>query len=132
MQTLIHLAVLTLTILVLARALPDVQIKSAGTALVVAIVFSLLNFFLAWFIKALFIVPGILTLGLLFLFLPFIVNAVLLWLTDKALSTFSINSLGSLFMSAGAITCANALLDFALRSYAAGHVMVSPGPTRWI
>jgi putative membrane protein len=132
MYPLIHLAVLTVTILVLARTLPDVQIKSAGTAIVVAIVFSILNFFLAWFIKVLLIVPGILTLGLLFLFLPFIVNAVLLWLTDKMLRTFTIASMGSLLMSAGAITCANALLSFALRSYAAGHLGISPGPTRWI
>jgi putative membrane protein len=131
MHALIHLAILTLTILVLARVLPDVQIKSVGTAIVVAVVFSVLNFFLAWFIKVLLVVPGILTLGLLFLFVPFIVNTVLLWLTDKLLRTFTIASMGSLLMSAGAITAVNALLGFALRSYVAGH-MVSPGPTRWI
>jgi|SRR5450432_1027279 putative membrane protein len=134
MQTILHLAVLTVTILALARLLPDVQIKSAGTAVVVAIVFSLLNFFLGWLIQLFLIVPGILTLGLLFLFFPFIVNTILLWLTDKALSTFKIDSLGSLLMSAGAITAVNALLHFALRSVVAaqtGHVM-SPGPTRWI
>jgi putative membrane protein len=131
MLALIHLAVLTLTILVLARVLPDVQIKGVGTAIVVAVVFSVLNFFLGWFIKVLFFVPGILTLGLLFLFLPFIVNTILLWLTDKLLRAFTIASMGSLLMSAGAITAANALLSFALRSYVAGS-MVSPGPTRWI
>ena len=40
--------------------------------------------------------PAILTLGLLLLFVPFIVNAVLLWLTDKVLSTFKIDSLSNL------------------------------------
>jgi putative membrane protein len=131
MVTLIHLGVLTLTILALARTLPDVRIRSAGTALVVAVVFSLLNFFLAWFIKVLLVVPAILTLGLLFLILSFVVNAILLWLTDKVLSSFKIESLGSLLLSAGAITAVNAIMHFALRSLVAGHA-VSPGPIRWI
>ena len=131
MYVLIHLALLALTILALARFLPDVQIKSPGTALVVAIVFSVLNFFLAWFLTALLVLPAILTLGLLFLFLPFIINTILLWLTDKVLATFSINSISSLLMSAGAITAVNALLHFVLRSSVAAHA-VSPGPIRWI
>ncbi|HVR03196.1 MAG TPA: phage holin family protein [Polyangia bacterium] len=133
MYMLLHLAVLTLTIVALARTLPDVQIKSVGSAFIVAIVFSVLNFFLGWFIKLMLVVPTILTLGLLILFIPFIVNTILLWLTDKVLSTFKIHSLASLLMSAGAITAVNALMHFALRSLAAGHgYAVSPGPTRWI
>src|SRR5579862_2670111 len=88
MLPLLHLAILTVTIVVLTRLLPSVRIKSAGTAVVVAIVFSVLNFFLGWFIRALLVVPALLTLGLLFLFVPFIVNTVLLWLTDKLLSSF--------------------------------------------
>jgi putative membrane protein len=131
MPILIHLAVLTVTILLLARFVPDVHVKSAGSALMVAIVFSVLNVLIGWFIKVLLIVPGVLTLGLLFLFVPFIVNAVLLWLTDKILSSFKIESLGSLLLSAGAITAVNALLAFGVRSIAAGHAM-SPGPIRWI
>jgi putative membrane protein len=134
MYGLLHLAVLTITILFLARVLPDVRIRSAGTAIVVAVVFSLLNFFLGWLIKLFLIVPGILTFGLLFLVLPFVVNTILLWLTDKVMSTFKIESLGSLLMSAGAITAVNALMHYALRSVVAGHMhpMLSPGPTRWI
>src|SRR5258708_27439981 len=102
MYILLHLAVLTLTIVALARTLPDVQIKSIGSAFIVAVVFSVLNFFLGWFIKLMLVVPTILTLGLLILFIPFIVNTILLWLTDKVLSTFKIHSLGSLLMSAAA------------------------------
>jgi putative membrane protein len=134
MYTLLHLAVLAVTILFLARVLPDVQIKSSGTAIAVAVVFSLLNFFLGWLIKLFLVVPGILTFGLLFLILPFVVNTILLWLTDKVMSTFKINSLGSLLMSAGAITAANTIMHFALRSIVAGqaHQLLSPGPTRWI
>ena len=46
MYTLLHLAALTVTVLALARIFPSVRVKSVGSALVVAIVFSLLNFFL--------------------------------------------------------------------------------------
>jgi putative membrane protein len=132
MFTLIHLAALAITVYLLARLLPDVHVKSAGTALVVAIVFSVLNFFLGWLIRAALFVPAIFTLGLLFLILPFVVNAILLWLTDKVLGSFEIKSLGSLLLSAGAITAVNAVLHFALRSYVAGGHHVVAGPTRWI
>jgi putative membrane protein len=134
MYGLLHLAVLTITILFLARVLPDVRIKSAGTAIAVAVVFSLLNFFLGWLVKAFVIVGGVFTFGLLFLIFPFVVNTILLWLTDKVMRTFQIDSLGSLLMSAGAITAVNALMHYALRSVVAGHMhpVLSPGPTRWI
>ena len=133
MYTIIHLALLTLTVLALARTLPDVHVKSTGSAIVVAIVFSVLNFFLGFFIKVLLVVPAVLTFGLLFLILPFVVNTILLWLTDKVLSSFKIESLGSLLMSAGAITLVNALLHIGLRALAAGHGHpMSPGPIRWI
>lgn len=132
MYTLIHLAALAVTVYALARLLPDVQVKSPSTALVVAVVFSLLNFFLGWLIKAVLFVPAILTLGLLFLILPFVVNTILLWLTDKLIAAFEIRTTGSLLLSAGAITAVNAVLHYALRLHAAGVLVQGPGPTRWI
>src|ERR1700743_2847035 len=96
MYTLPHLAALTVTVLLLARILPSVRVRSIGSAVVVAIVFSLLNFFLGWAIRLLLVVPAILTLGLLFLVFPFVVNTVLLWLTDKLLRSFEIETLGGL------------------------------------
>ena len=114
MYTLLHLAVLTLTVLVLARLLPAVQIRSVGSAIVVAIVFSLLNFFLGWLIKVVLFVPAILTLGLLFLIMPFIVNTILLWLTDKLMSAFEIDSFGRLLVSSLVITLVNGVFHIAL------------------
>ena len=107
MHTLLHLAVLTVTIFVLSRMVRGVHIRSAGTAVVVALVFSVLNFFLGWFIRAVLFVPVILTLGLLLIFVPFIVNAVLLWLTDKLLASFEIDSVRGLLVSAAVITLVN-------------------------
>jgi putative membrane protein len=122
MYVLVHLAILAATIFVLTRLLPTVRIKSAATSVVVAIVFSVLNFFLGWFIRALLFVPALLTLGLLFLFVPFIVNTVLLWLTDKILASFEIEDRRSLFVCALVITVVNALFYAPLlRAVAQGH-----------
>ena len=94
MYILLHMAVLTVTVLATTRIVPSVKVKSVGSAIVVALVFSVLNVFLGWLIRAFLIIPAILTLGLLFLFVPFIVNAVLLWLTDKLLRSFEIETFG--------------------------------------
>ena len=95
------------SILLLARFLPGVHIRSAWSAVVVAITFSLLNFFLGWLIRGLLFVPAVLTLGVLFIFIPFIVNAILLWMTDKLLASFEIDNAGALLVAAGFITVGN-------------------------
>jgi putative membrane protein len=107
MHTLLHLAALTATVLGLARFLPDVQVRSTGAAIIVAVVFSVLNFFLGWLIHVLLFVPALLTLGLLFFFIPFIVNTVMLWLTDKLIASFEIKTLRALLLSSGCITLVN-------------------------
>ena len=130
----LHLVVLTATVLLLARFLPSVKIKSVGAAIVVAIVFSLLNFFLGWligwFTRAVLFVPVLLTFGLLFLLVPFIVNTILLWLTDKLIRSFAIDTMGGLLASAAAITVVNWLLQVLAHTH---HLRgYGPGPTRWI
>jgi putative membrane protein len=119
---LVHLGVLALTILGLSWLVPSVHIKGPGTAIVVAIVFSLLNFFLGWFIRVMLFLPALLTLGLLFVFIPFIVNTIVLWLTDKLMASFEIETTSGLLLSAAAITVVNALFHAsALSSMAHGH-----------
>src|ERR1019366_8481207 len=83
MHAIIHLAVLAVTVFLLARLLPAVRIRSAGTAVLVAVVFSLLNFFLGWLVRVVLFVPAVLTLGLLFLVMPFVVDTFMLWLSDR-------------------------------------------------
>lgn len=131
MYTLLHLAVLAVTVLGLAKLLPGVHIRSTGTAIVVAIVFSLLNFFLGWLVKVALFVPAILTLGLLFLIFPFVVNTVLLWLTDKVMRSFAIDGLGSLLLSAAIITLVNGAFQMAMQPHVY-QTFLHPGPPRWI
>ena len=131
MYMLLHLLALAVTVLLLARILPSVKVRSIGSALVVAIVFSVLNVFLGWAIRLLLIIPALLTLGLLFLFMNFVVNTVLLWLTDKLLRSFEIDSLGGLLASAAVITIVNGFFQSAVHAHRLG-LYHSPGPVRWI
>jgi len=127
MNVLVHLAVLALTVLGLSRFVPGVHIRTVGTAVVVAVVFSVLNFFLAWAIRAVLFVPALLTLGILFFFMPLIVNTIVLWLTDKLLASFEITSTRSLVLSSLVIT----LVNFAFQAHYFQAICHSGSP-RWI
>ena len=118
MHLILHLAILTGTVLLLARFLPGVQIKRTRSAALVAVVFSVLNVVVGWLIKmllaAVLFVPAILTLGLAWVLVPFVANAVLLWITDELLDTFELRDTRTLLIAAGAITAANALFHILL------------------
>ena len=128
----LHLAALAVTVLALSRIFSTVRVKSVGTAIVVAIVFSLLDFFLGWLIRVALFVPAILTLGLLFFFIPFIVNTFVLWLTDKLIRAFEIQTTGALFASAAVITLVNWVFEVAVHAHRFGHYYAHPGRPRWI
>jgi putative membrane protein len=130
MYMILHLAALTVTVLALSRIFSTVKIKSVGSAIVVAIVFSVLNVLLGWVIRVALFIPALLTLGLLFLFMSLIVNAILLWLTDKLLGSFEIETKGALFASAAVITVVNYAFHMAIHAHQMG--LAQAGPTRWI
>ena len=132
MMILLHLAALTVTVLALSRIFSTVRVKSVGTAIVVAVVFSVLDVLLGWLIKAVLVIPAILTLGLLFLFIPFIVNTFLLWLTDKLIGAFEIQTTGALFASSAIITLVNWVFHFAVHAHRFGYYYAQPGRPRWI
>jgi len=72
----------------LATALPGVRLKSFGTALVVVLVYGVLNYFLFWLVALIAFIPMLLSFGLFGL----VINAFLLWLTDKLIDDFEIAS----------------------------------------
>jgi putative membrane protein len=119
MDIIIHLAMLTATVILLAWLLPGVRIKSRRSAVVVAVVFSVLNVVVGWLIKmllaAVLFLPAILTLGLAWVLVPFVANAILLWITDELLDTFELRDTRALLLTAGAITVANAVFHILLR-----------------
>ena len=90
----------------LALALPGVKLKSFGTALTVALVYGLLNYFLFWLIALVAFIPMLLSLGLLGL----VINAFLLWLTDKLIDDFEIDSIGKTLLMALLLTVGKIML----------------------
>lgn len=97
-------------LLVLASALPGVRLKSYGTAVVVALVYGLLNFFLGTLIGWILFIPMFLSLGLLGL----VINALMLWLTDKLIEDFEIDSVKTTLIMAVLLTIGRVVLSWLL------------------
>ena len=90
----------------LASALPGVRVKSFGTALTVSVVYGLLNYVLFWLIALIAFIPMLLTFGLFGL----AINAFLLWLTDKLIDDFEIDSVRTTFFMALLLTVGKIVL----------------------
>ena len=98
---------LAVAIFLVAKMLPRIHLKSFGTALIVAIVYSLINFFTGWILILLTLPALIITFGLF----KFVINAFLLWVTDKLIDDFEIENFTTTLIAALMIT----VIDSALR-----------------
>lgn len=105
MNIVIHIILLSGVIFVIARVMPGIRLKSFVTAIVVAIVYSMIDVVLGTLLKLLSIPFIIITLG----FFLFLINAFLLWLTDQLIDDFEIRSVGITIITAIIITLANLL-----------------------
>ena len=90
----------------LATALPGVRLKSYGTGVIVALVYGLLNYFLFWLLALIAFIPMLLSFGLFGL----VINALLLWLSDKLIDDFEIDSLRTTLLIAISLTVAKVVL----------------------
>ena len=95
---------------VLASALPGVRLKSYGTAVVGALVYGLLNYFLFWLIALVAFIPMLLSFGLFGL----VINGFLLWLTDKLIEDFEIDSIRTTLIMAVLLTVGKFILRLLL------------------
>jgi uncharacterized membrane protein YvlD (DUF360 family) len=88
-------------IFVSPQVTPSIYVGSFGSALWAAFVYGILFVAIGWLIRfvitLLSIVPGILTLGLFFLLVPLIANAVLLKLTSGLLGAFEVRTWAAAF-----------------------------------
>ena len=91
---------------VLATLLPGVRMKSFGTAVIVALVYGVLNYLLFWVIALITFIPMVLSLGLFGL----VINTFFLWVTDKLVDDFEIRSLGTTFLMAVLLTLGRMVL----------------------
>ena len=107
MTFIINILLLSVAVFVVAQLLPKIYLKSYGTAVIVALVYSLFSLLFGWLFMLLTLPLIILTLGLF----KFVINAFLLWLTDQLISDFEIRGFGTLLLGAFLIT----VIDYVLK-----------------
>jgi putative membrane protein len=108
MDLILHFLLLGAVIFFIAEALPGISVDGYGTALVVAIVYGLINVFLGTVLKIISFPFIFITLGLFLL----LINTFLLWLTDQLVDDFEIDDLGTTFVAAVIITLSGSVLGW--------------------
>lgn len=94
MGLLLTWVILSLSVWITAVVLPGFHVKSFGSAFVVAAIFGVLNFFLGWIFFTIFAI-GTLGIAILLAFLTrWIINAILLKMTDALSDALKIDSFG--------------------------------------
>ena len=83
---LLNWLILSVSVFVVTRILPSVRIKGFATAVLVAFVYGILKLLLTQILVFLSLPLIFLTFGLFY----FVINAFLLWLTDKLISEFEV------------------------------------------
>lgn len=106
MVTILNLLLLSSAIFIVAKAMPSIHIKNFWTAIAVALVYSIINFLTGWILFLLTLPFIIITFGLF----KFIINAFLLWITDKLIEDFKIDGFGSTLVAAFLITIIDSVL----------------------
>ncbi len=106
LDMILHILILAGVIFFVAESMRNVRIEGFSTAVVVAIVYSLINFFLGTFLMLLTLPLIILTVGLF----KVVINTFLLWLTDQMVDDFEIRDMGTTFLLAVIITLADTFL----------------------
>jgi putative membrane protein len=109
-ELILHLLLLAVVIFALAEALPGIHVASYGTAVLVAIVYGLINITLGTVLKVLAIPFIIITVGVFLV----LINTFLLWLTDQLLEEFEIEDMGTTFLAAIVITLSDTFLGWVL------------------
>jgi len=102
----LHLLLLGAVIYLMAKTLPGIYVAGYGTALMVAIVYGLINITLGTVLKLLSIPFIIISVGIFLL----IINAFLLYLTDLLLDDFEIKDAGTTIVAALIITISDTML----------------------
>lgn len=104
MEILLSWLVLAFAFWLTAVILPAMKVRSVGSTLIIAAIFGVLNFFLGWLFYFVF---GIATLGLAWLFsfiTRWIVNAIILKITDAMTDRLTIDGFGWTLVAAALIS----------------------------
>jgi putative membrane protein len=94
MNLILSWLILTLAVWVTSAILPGFHVKGPKSALLVAAIFGVLNFLLGWVLFAIFSVATLGIAWLLAFITRWIINAILLVITDKLTEHLKIDSFG--------------------------------------
>jgi len=106
----INVLILSVAIFLVSQILPGVRIKGYLTAVVVAVVYSVINFFFGWLFTLLTLPLIIITFGLFKL----VINAFMLWITDRMIKDFEIKDFFTTILAAVLITLADSFIHWLL------------------
>jgi len=101
-----NILLLSVAVFLVAELLPGIRLKNFGTAVIVAIVYSLINYFIGWLLIFLSLPFLIITFGLF----KFVINGFLLLITDKMMEDFEIDGIGTTLFAAFLITIVDSIL----------------------
>ncbi len=108
MFIIINILILSVAVFLVSNFLPGIKIKNFMTAVIVAVVYSIINFLMGWLLVLLTLPFIIITFGLF----KFVINAFLLWLTDKIVEDFEIKNVFTTFIAAFLITMVDLLIKW--------------------
>lgn len=108
MNLILHLLLDAAVIFGLAYIMPQVDVKSFGTALLIAVLLGLLNFFVGWLIR---FPLNLFTFFLLTGLVRVIVTAILLKVIDSFMDSFTIEGFWPALVIALAVAVAGTLID---------------------
>lgn len=111
MNLILHLLLDAAVIFGLAYLMPQVDVKSFGTALLIAVILALLNFLVGWIIR---FPLNLVTLFFLTGIVRIVVTAILLKLIDKMMGSFTIVGFWPALVIAVSVAIVGAIVDGAL------------------
>jgi putative membrane protein len=94
MSLILSWLILSIAVWITAEVLPGFHVKSVGSAVLVAAIFGVLNFLLGWLLFAVFAIATLGIAWLLAFITRWIINAILLMLTDRLTDQLKIDSFG--------------------------------------
>ncbi|HSM59587.1 MAG TPA: phage holin family protein [Longimicrobiales bacterium] len=109
---LLSLVVSALLLILVAAIVDGVEVEGFGSALAAALVLGLANAVLRPVATLLALPINILTLGLLWWLVRWLINALMLWLTAAVVPGFRVRGLGPAFWGAAVLTIGNLLLGW--------------------
>ncbi len=118
MNLILHLLLDAAVIFGLAYVMPQVEVKSFGKALLVAVILALLNVTIGWILRG---IGNLVTFFLLSFVIRLLVTAVLLKLVDSFMSSLTIHGFWPAVVIALGVAVAGAVLDQVMSPAPAGN-----------